>query len=97
MAPVCKVRRDFWIGACVSHHCVNHDRTTFRVGASVFEIGSIECNNLRQHSENVDGLEADEGEEPRMILSANATIDPGAVMIVALNASLTYVAVIASG
>ena len=63
---------------------------------AIFEVGCVECNNLRQHSENVYGLEADEGKEPRMILSANATIDPGTVMVVALNTPLTYVAVIAS-
>lgn len=41
-------------------------------------------------------MEGDKDEEPGMVTSTNTTVDPGAVVVIALDAPLAYVAVITS-
>ena len=53
------------------------------------------ADNHDLHRKNVEGLEADENEERRMIANSNARIHPGAVMVIALDTPAAHIAVVA--
>ena len=96
MAPVSKVTA---IGVRARAGQKVHRHLVHAIGqltASALEVSHVEGQDLNHHSEHIDCLERDEKEEPGVVASANAAIQPRAVMVISFHALIAYVAVVAS-
>jgi len=63
---------------------------------ALVEVRYVEGDDLDANRKDVDCLACDEGKECRVVSHSNAAVDPGAVVVIALNAPATHIAVIAS-
>jgi len=71
-----------------------HARLGLLALAPCLEVSHVEGEDLNENGEDVDGLASDEDEEAGVVARADAAVEPGAVVVVALHAPLAHVAVV---
>ena len=64
--------------------------------STALEVSDVEGQDLYQNGHDVDCLTGDKDKEPGVVASANASIKPGTVMIIALHTLIAHIAVVAS-